>query len=129
LIAPEQGSQNPSYCDTEKIKNCSQSINKNTNMLHCWATLATASRSIVNLGSTGRASSAQGIQGQTLIRTSALQDRFELTVDKDISISSDRRGEMRIERNVQSIMLIFCNIQHSSAEIFGTMGGFEREQL
>lgn len=42
-------------------------------------------------------------------------------MDDEIGISSDRRCEMRIKRNVESEVVVFSNVEHASAEIFGSV--------
>lgn len=62
--------------------------------------------------------------GSTL-RTSTLENRLELTVHQDVSITANRRGEVCIERDVEGVMTVFGDIQHSGTEVLGALGGLE----
>lgn len=62
-----------------------------------------------------------------VLLTSTLENRFELAVHQDISVTPDRGSEVCIERDVEGIMTVLGDIQHSGTEILGTLGGFERQ--
>ena len=61
--------------------------------------------------------------------TSTLKNRFELAMHQDISVTPNRGGEVCVKRDAKGVVTIFGDIQHSGTEIFGTLGGFEGQQL
>ena len=69
-------------------------------MLHCWATLATASRSMVYLASASKMSEKYCVNCVEILLTSALQDSFELSVDKNIGVTPDGRCKVSVKGNV-----------------------------
>lgn len=54
-----------------------------------------------------------------------LQNGLQLAMDEKVRIPTNRRCEVRIKRGVQGVMVVFSNIKHSRAEIFGAVGGLE----
>jgi hypothetical protein len=61
--------------------------------------------------------------------TAAEDGRLELTMDKHIRVPTDRRSEVRIEGDIESIVLVLGNIQHSSAEVLRTWRSFGQQKL
>lgn len=62
-------------------------------------------------------------------RTSTLKGGFQLTVNKNVGVSTDRGGEVGIEGDIHGIMAILRDIEHTGAEILGALSGLERNEL
>ncbi len=67
--------------------------------------------------------------GTTWKLTTALEDSVELAMDQYIRIATDRGSEVRVERDVKSIMTVLRDIQHAGAEILRTWGRLLEEEL
>lgn len=83
-------------------------------MLHCCATLATASRSMVNLGSSfilieknNQLPNGNTENGQL---TSTLQNTVKLTVHQYIGVPANRGSEVRVNGQVQREMIVLGNV-------------------
>ena len=62
------------------------------------------------------------VHGELRFSTS-LKDGVQLTVDEDISITTDGGSEVGVERDVQSVVAVLGDVDHTSAEVFGTRSG------
>ena len=90
--------------------------------MHCWAILATESRSIPNFGSPTAEIMSRGIRYANgfITLTTRHQDGFELTMNDDIGVATNGASEVRIQRGVQSVMAVLRDIKHASAEVLRT---------
>lgn len=52
---------------------------------------------------------------------------LELAMDHDIGVTTDRRREVRVEREVESVVLVLGDIEHSRAEVLGSLHGLGRD--
>lgn len=72
----------------------------------------------------------RGESGKCLLTfTASLKDGIELAMHQYIGIPTDRGSEMGVERDRQSVVLIFCNIEHTGAEILSLCSRFSGQQL
>lgn len=47
------------------------------------------------------------------------QSSFQLSMNNDICISTDWTGEVRVERDIERIVVIIRNVIHATADILG----------
>ena len=59
--------------------------------------------------------------------TTTLENGIELTVNQDVRIATDRRGEVGVEWDVKGVVTVLGNVEHARTEILGTRGGFLQE--
>ena len=52
--------------------------------------------------------------------TTTLEDSVELTVNQDIRVAADWGGEVRVERNIESVVAVLGNVEHTRAEVLRT---------
>ena len=50
-------------------------------------------------------------------------------MDQDIRITTNGRCEVSVDRNVQGIVIIFGDIEHSGTEVLRTRGGLAYEDI
>lgn len=100
-----------------------------TYMLHCCATFATASRSMLNLGSAIEYLSIHGTTRKINILTSALENGVQLAMHDNVRIATNGGGEVGVEGDVEGVVAVLRDVQHAGAEVLRAGRSLLKEKL
>lgn len=58
-----------------------------------------------------------------------LENRIQLPMDKDISVATDGRSEVGVERDVQSVVTVLGDIKHTGTEVLSARSSLVQEDV
>lgn len=58
-----------------------------------------------------------------------LENRIQLPMDKDISVATDGRSEVGVERDVQSVVTVLGDIEHTGTEVLSARSSLVQEDV